>query len=44
MHEYTRKGKVKQWDDDKEWVKRNDRAHYLNKRLFGVDGVEQEGQ
>ena len=42
-HEYTRKGKVKQWDDDKEWVKRNDRAHYLNKRLFGVDGVEQEG-
>ena len=41
-HEYTRKGKVKQWDDDKEWVKRNDRAHYLNKRLFGVDGVEQE--
>jgi hypothetical protein len=42
-HEYTRKGKVKQWDDDKEWVKRNDRAHYLNKRLFGVDGVQQEG-
>ena len=42
-HEYTRKGKVKQWDDDKEWVKRNDRAHYLNKRMFGVDGVEQEG-
>ena len=42
-HEYTRNGKKKQWDDDKEWVKKNERAHFLNKRLFGVDGVEQEG-
>jgi len=42
-HEYTRKGKTKQWDDDKKWGEKNDKAHYLNKRLFGVDGMEQEG-
>jgi hypothetical protein len=22
-HEYTRKGRTKQWDDDKEWGKKN---------------------
>jgi hypothetical protein len=42
-HEYTRKGKKKQWDDDTAWGGKNERAHFLNKRLFGVDGVEQEG-
>lgn len=37
-HEYTRKGRSKQWDDDKEWVERNDRSHLLNRKLFGMDG------
>ena len=39
-HEYTRKGRTKQWDDDKEWVRRNNQAHLLNRKLFGMDGEE----
>jgi hypothetical protein len=42
-HEYTRKGRTKQWDDDKEWVKRNNQSHLLNRKLFGMDGEIQEG-
>ena len=42
-HEYTRKGRTKQWDDDKEWVRRNNQAHLLNRKLFGMDGEVQEG-
>ena len=42
-HEYTRKGRTKQWDDDKEWVKRNDHSHLTNRQLFGMDGLEQTG-
>ena len=26
-HEYTRKGRTKQWDDDKEWVNKNNHSH-----------------
>jgi hypothetical protein len=37
-HEYTRKGRTKQWDDDKEWVKRNNECHLRNRKLFGMDG------
>ena len=37
-HEYTRKGRTKQWDDDKEWVKRNNACHLRNRKLFGMDG------
>ena len=37
-HEYTRKGRTKQWDDDKLWVDRNNRSHKLNRILFGMDG------
>ena len=37
-HEYTRKGRVKQWDDDKEWVGKNDYCHKKNRSLFGMDG------
>lgn len=37
-HEYTRKGRSKQWDDDKKWVDKNNRSHKLNRRLFGMDG------
>lgn len=42
-HEYTRNGRVKQWDDDKEWYKKNENAHLLNRKLFGMDGEVQEG-
>jgi hypothetical protein len=42
-HEYTRNGRVKQWDDDKEWWKLNEKAHLLNRKLFGMDGEHQEG-
>jgi hypothetical protein len=37
-HEYTRKGRTKQWDDDKEWVNRNSHCHKRNRALFAVDG------
>ena len=37
-HEYTRKGRTKQWDDDKEWVMRNNVSHSKNRKLFGMDG------
>lgn len=40
-HEYTRKGRSKQWDDDKEWVNRNNKCHKLNRQLFGMDNEEQ---
>jgi hypothetical protein len=39
-HEYTRKGRTKQWDDDKEWVDKNNFAHKKNRSLFGMDGEE----
>lgn len=41
-HEYTRKGRTKQWDDDKEWSKRNDHCHLRNRKLFGMDGETQD--
>jgi glycosyltransferase involved in cell wall biosynthesis len=42
-HEYTRKGRTKQWDIDKEWVRRNEHSHLTNRKLFGMDGLQQEG-
>lgn len=36
-HEYTRKGRTKQWDDDGEWFHRNAHAHKRNRALFAVD-------
>lgn len=42
-HEYTREGRTKQWDDDKEWYLKNESAHLLNRKLFGMDGLAQEG-
>jgi len=38
-HEYTRKGRTKQWDDDPKWSLRNDRCHEKNRKLFGMDGA-----
>jgi len=37
-HEYTRKGRTKQWDDDSEWGKRNARTHEKTRKLLGIDG------
>jgi len=37
-HEYTRKGRTKSWDDDKEWGKKNESAHLKNRKLFSMDG------
>jgi glycosyltransferase involved in cell wall biosynthesis len=42
-HEYTRKGRTKQWDDDKEWHLRNTACHIKNRQLLGVDGETFEG-
>ena len=42
-HEYTRKGRTKQWDDDKDWVNKNVKSHLTNRKLFGMDGEIQEG-
>ncbi len=42
-HEYTRKGRTKQWEDDESWVDRNNRSHFTNRQLFGMDGVAQVG-
>ena len=38
-HEYTRKGRSKQWDDDKNWVNRNTECHNRNRKLFGMDNI-----
>jgi hypothetical protein len=37
-HEYTRKGRTKQWDDDSKWAERNNYCHKKNRQLFGMDG------
>ena len=39
-HEYTRKGRTKQWDDDSDWGTKNNRSHQKNRELFGMDGEE----
>jgi hypothetical protein len=36
-HEYTREGRTKQWDDDKEWNKKNENSHRRNRILFGME-------
>ena len=42
-HEYTRKGRTKQWDDDKDWHKRNVACHVKNRQLLGIDGEKYDG-
>lgn len=37
-HEYTRKGRTKQWDDDKTWGQKNINSHLRNRKLFEMDG------
>lgn len=43
-HEYTRKDRVKQWDDDKKWGDKNKACHARNRKLFGMknDGDDNE--
>jgi len=41
-HEYTRNGKVKHWDDSKDWHVKNDGSFKRNRKLFGMDGEEQD--
>jgi hypothetical protein len=42
-HEYTRKGRTKQWDDDKDWHRKNVACHIKNRQLLGVDGETYDG-
>jgi glycosyltransferase involved in cell wall biosynthesis len=37
-HEYTRKNRIKSWDDDKVWHEKNNKSHLRNKKLFSMDG------
>ena len=41
-HEYTRKGRTKQWDDDKDWYNKNTSCHLRNKKLFEIDGEKRD--
>jgi hypothetical protein len=36
-HEYTRRGRSKQWDDVTSWPDRNSLCHARNRQLFGMD-------
>lgn len=38
-HEYTRKNRTKQWDDDKSWGAKNSNSHLRNRKLFEMDGL-----
>lgn len=37
-HEYTRKGRVRHWDENKKWEELNNRSLKRVKQLLGVDG------
>jgi hypothetical protein len=37
-HEYIRNGKTKQWDDDKEWSKKNSTSYSRYRALHGMGG------
>jgi hypothetical protein len=36
-HEYTRKGRTKHWDDDKNWYEKNTKCHKRNRILLGME-------
>jgi hypothetical protein len=38
-HEYTRNGKIKQWDDDKEWTEKNKISYSRYRALHGMGNV-----
>lgn len=41
-HEYTRSNRVKHWDDDSEWWKKNTSSHLRNRKLFEMDGLTKD--
>jgi len=41
-HEYTRKGRTKQWDDDPKWGEKNSYCHLKNRKLFEMDGEKRD--
>jgi len=41
-HEYTRKGRSKQWDDVSSWVQKNNECHLKNRKLFEMDGEKRD--
>jgi len=41
-HEYTRKGRKKQWDDDPVWGTKNNNCHLRNRKLFEMDGEKKD--
>jgi len=42
-HEYTRSYRKQVWGDDPQWSEKNAKSHLINRKLFGMDGLEQEG-
>lgn len=41
-HEYTREGRTKHWDDDNQWVNKNNESHLRNRKLFEMDGLTKD--
>lgn len=41
-HEYTRSNRIKHWDDDAEWWKKNASSHLRNRKLFEMDGLSKD--
>jgi hypothetical protein len=41
-HEYTRRGKIRHWDDSTAWVERNNKCYLRNRKLFGMDNEPQD--
>jgi hypothetical protein len=41
-HEYTRKNKVKHWDDSKTWGAKNEGSFLRNRKLFQMDGCTRD--
>lgn len=41
-HEYTRRGRKKQWDDDTTWTTKNTECHLRNRKLFEMDGLKRD--
>ena len=41
-HEYTRSHRIKHWDDDAEWWKKNTSSHLRNRTLFEMDGLTKD--
>jgi hypothetical protein len=42
-HEYSRSYRPQVWGDDPKWEEKNKISHTINRKLFGMDGLEQEG-